>query len=621
MDSRIPEYCVFANSGIDTHPITITAYSGTWTLDGQNTDIIGIRITDKSYIIISNFHLKNYREENNGGAIKAEGLIRNLHLSDFIIENVGMALNFDSNSLQNSIITNFTMYNTGINSSHPAISHFIYSGSSCWNNIISNFTIRDTDGEAINWRNSKRIYIHDGEIYNTASDAIHLQLDVNNSIIENMWINNTGFHGIAIHDHTMGDYPCYNNIIRNCYVGYAKHNDIDLHSGAYNTIVENCEITGDGAVGQGIYFHNLGEGLIARNNTIYGESYEKRFHVGIVTRGDAIIENNMIYNVVYGITHVGDNITIKENVIYNTSAERTSGDAGENILIEDNNISGGEYRLNNQGEAKVFGEKSEEYSVRTKAGANITVGYDSGKVFKRELTYYDGPYNLSVPEWHPLESYFTMESTPTWDYNGIVVEVTTYPITLTPTVENEYLTVSSVSDTSVTVESTVATNPTTIGYTNADYANYNVILVVDGVDYNTSLANDSGTVFHNYNGDWSTAHTFTWKQGTTNIDEPDENSKLPTSYTLFANYPNPFNPQTVISYRLPESAFVELIIYNTLGQRIKTLVNQEQNAGKYQVKFNGSGLASGIYFYRLQVSTTSAKTYQFNNVRKMILLR
>ena len=105
----------------------------------------------------------------------------------------------------------------------------------------------------------------------------------------------------------------------------------------------------------------------------------------------------------------------------------------------------------------------------------------------------------------------------------------------------------------------------------------------------------------------------------TGIVEKDE--IRPLRYNLNQNYPNPFNPETVISYRLPESASVELIIYNTLGQRIKTLVNKKQNAGKYRVKFDGSGLASGVYFYRLQVSTISTKTYLFNNARKMILLR
>jgi hypothetical protein len=99
------------------------------------------------------------------------------------------------------------------------------------------------------------------------------------------------------------------------------------------------------------------------------------------------------------------------------------------------------------------------------------------------------------------------------------------------------------------------------------------------------------------------------------------NSRIPDKYILQQNYPNPFNPETVIGYQLSFTCSVELIIYNTLGQRIKTLVNQEQNAGKYRVKFDGSGLASGIYFYQLLAFTTSGEANQFSKKRKMILLR
>ena len=99
------------------------------------------------------------------------------------------------------------------------------------------------------------------------------------------------------------------------------------------------------------------------------------------------------------------------------------------------------------------------------------------------------------------------------DSNAYITSITTYPITLTPTIESEYLTTISVSDTSVTVASTVPTNPTTIGYTNIAYANSNVILMVDGEDYISALADADGTVSHYYEGTWDTSHTFTWKQG------------------------------------------------------------------------------------------------------------
>jgi len=88
----------------------------------------------------------------------------------------------------------------------------------------------------------------------------------------------------------------------------------------------------------------------------------------------------------------------------------------------------------------------------------------------------------------------------------------------------------------------------------------------------------------------------------------------PVKYSLLQNYPNPFNPSTVIAYRLPHPGFVSLSIYNRLGQKVCTAVNQKQKAGRHSVTFNASRLASGVYFYRLSTGSGLAR------VRKMILL-
>lgn len=94
---------------------------------------------------------------------------------------------------------------------------------------------------------------------------------------------------------------------------------------------------------------------------------------------------------------------------------------------------------------------------------------------------------------------------------------------------------------------------------------------------------------------------------------------LPNEFNLAQNYPNPFNPETVIEYQLTHAAAVELTVYNLMGRRVTTLVNQTQPAGSYRVSWDGTDLsgarvASGVYFYRLQAGGEDL-------AKKMVLLK
>jgi hypothetical protein len=89
---------------------------------------------------------------------------------------------------------------------------------------------------------------------------------------------------------------------------------------------------------------------------------------------------------------------------------------------------------------------------------------------------------------------------------------------------------------------------------------------------------------------------------------------IPTKFSLAQNYPNPFNPATTISYSLPLKSQIELVIYNTLGESVMQLVNEEKEAGRYSVEFNAITLPSGIYFYRLQAG-------EFMETKKMVLMK
>ena len=89
---------------------------------------------------------------------------------------------------------------------------------------------------------------------------------------------------------------------------------------------------------------------------------------------------------------------------------------------------------------------------------------------------------------------------------------------------------------------------------------------------------------------------------------------VPQNYELNQNFPNPFNPNTVISYSLPLASYVKLIVYNTLGQAVKVLENGYQNAGSYSVNFNATELPSGTYYFKIEAG-------QFSQIKKMMLLK
>ncbi len=152
------------------------------------------------------------------------------------------------------------------------------------------------------------------------------------------------------------------------------------------------------------------------------------------------------------------------------------------------------------------------------------------------------------------------------------------------------------------------------------FGQYN--LVADVISCSASVSNSSGfnltgtigqpitenannSDFQLYSGFWFAADIIT---------DIDEDSFLPNEYKLFNNYPNPFNPSTTIKYQLKKRGNVTLILYNSLGKRIRTLVNDNKEAGVYSVNFNASNISSGVYFYRLI-------SEKFVETKRMILLK
>ena len=89
---------------------------------------------------------------------------------------------------------------------------------------------------------------------------------------------------------------------------------------------------------------------------------------------------------------------------------------------------------------------------------------------------------------------------------------------------------------------------------------------------------------------------------------------LPLAYKLEQNFPNPWNPVTTIGYVIKEKSNVKLVVFNTIGEEIAVIVNEEQDKGYHKVEFDGSKLSSGVYFYKLVAN-------DFVSTKKMMLVK
>ena len=99
---------------------------------------------------------------------------------------------------------------------------------------------------------------------------------------------------------------------------------------------------------------------------------------------------------------------------------------------------------------------------------------------------------------------------------------------------------------------------------------------------------------------------------------PTPTVRPPVQFQLTQNYPNPFNPTTRIKFTVSGKSYVEIVVYNVLGQSIRRLVRQWEQAGNYSIDFNALGLPSGVYIYRMSASGANGL---FTESKKMVLLR
>lgn len=137
-------------------------------------------------------------------------------------------------------------------------------------------------------------------------------------------------------------------------------------------------------------------------------------------------------------------------------------------------------------------------------------------------------------------------------------------------------------------------------YAVAIYGDYAII----GAYYEDEDANQNNTI-----ANAGSAYIY-YNSATVSVEEAIN----PTGFSIEQNFPNPFNPSTSIEYTVPSNEYVNLKVYDVLGNEVAQLVNEKKDAGRYRVNFDASSLSSGIYFYKIQAGS-------FNQVRKMMLVK
>jgi hypothetical protein len=110
-----------------------------------------------------------------------------------------------------------------------------------------------------------------------------------------------------------------------------------------------------------------------------------------------------------------------------------------------------------------------------------------------------------------------------------------------------------------------------------------------------------------------TAFNSVWRRPLSEITQNLTEDIKPT-YKLMQNYPNPFNPITKIKFEIGKQGFVKVVIYNVMGREVQTLLNETLSPGNYELPFNGGGLSSGVYFYRIV-------TDGYSESKRMLLIK
>jgi len=94
-----------------------------------------------------------------------------------------------------------------------------------------------------------------------------------------------------------------------------------------------------------------------------------------------------------------------------------------------------------------------------------------------------------------------------------------------------------------------------------------------------------------------------------------------SAFSLFQNYPNPFNPVTTIKFEVPETSHIKLSVFDVTGKLLETLIDREMTASSYEITWNADKYSSGVYFYRLEARQAGSSTGDYNDIKKMVLIK
>ncbi len=134
--------------------------------------------------------------------------------------------------------------------------------------------------------------------------------------------------------------------------------------------------------------------------------------------------------------------------------------------------------------------------------------------------------------------------------------------------------------------------------------------IIDSINHNT-LIMDSITPLV-YGTQWNAENSDSCRQMIVGVKK--SLNPVPVYYKLYNNYPNPFNLSTLIKYDIPKSTIVKLVVYDILGKQVDVLVNERQDGGSYEIKWDGTCFSSGSYYIKMETDT-------YTQVKKMLLVK